>query len=306
MAHHEFTPTVYYRTLGPHPAVLRVAPGDTVSTTTVDARGHDHDDRQVCDPGNPMTGPFAVEGARPGDTLAVTFERVTPNRVLGLTSPRIAAGVLEPGYPVTHAEEGGLCTWEIDVAAGTARLVEPTSALSRLALPLAPMLGCFGVAPAGGQAISTATSGRHGGNMDYRGFRAGATIYLPVNEPGGLFFLGDGHALQGEGEIVGTGVEVSMDVTFRLDVIRDRPVTWPRAENADYLMTVGNARPLDQCVQHATTEMLVWLESEYGLEPLVAHSLLGQCVEYDVANMFDPAYTVVCRMPKRVLRKLAG
>src|SRR5690606_10082769 len=120
-------------------------------------------------------------------------------------------------------------------------------------------VGCFGVAPARGEAISTATSSRHGGNMDYRGFTEGVTVYFPVFVPGALFHIGDGHAVQGDGEIVGTGVEISFEMTFTVDLLKGRPSQWPRGENEEYIFTVGNARPLDQCVQHATTEMLRWL-----------------------------------------------
>ena len=306
MPHHTFVADVYYTTIGPHDPVLEIAPGDTVSTKTVDAGGWDDQHRQVTAPGNPMTGPFFIAGAEPGDTLAVTFESIVPNRTRGFSSPRVAAGVLDPGYPVTHAEGIDRCAWEIDLEARIARLVEPESQLSQLALPIAPMLGCFGVAPRGGQVISTATSSNHGGNMDYRGFAPGVTVYLPVQQQGALFFLGDGHALQGDGEIVGTGIEISMDVTFRAGLLHNRPINWPRAESSEYIMTVGNARPLDQCVQHATTEMLRWLGEQYGLSPLAAHSLLGQCVEYDLGNMFDPAYTMVCKLRKSVLAAVTG
>lgn len=299
MAHHDFRPERYYTTLGAHPAALEIVPGDSVTTTTVDAAGRDHHNEQITDPGNPMTGPFSVRGAEVGDTLVVTFESITPNRRTGITSPRIAANVLDPGYPVSHGD--GHCTWELDESLRTARLVDPASPLASVSLPLAPMLGCFGVAPAGGQVISTATSGPHGGNMDYRLFRSGASVQFPVHAPGALFFLGDGHALQGDGEIVGTGIEISMEVRFRVDLIKDRRISWPRAENESSIMTIGNARPLDQCVQHATTEMVHWLEDDYGLAPLVVHSILGQCVEYDLGNMFDPAYTMVCKVAKGVL-----
>ncbi len=305
MAHHSFVPTTYHRTLGPHEPALVIAPGDSVTTQTVDARGCDRDEQQVTDPGNPMTGPFFVEGAQPGDTLVVVFEQIAPNRRRGITSPRIAANVLEPGFRVRHADDIDECVWEIDAQSLTARMVAPDSSLSSIALPVEPMLGCFGVAPSGGQAISTATSSTHGGNMDYRRFAPGATVYFPVFEPGALFFLGDGHALQGDGEIVGTGIEISMDVSFHVEVVRDHPISWPRAEDAEYLMTVGNARPLDQCVQHATSEMVRWLEEDYRLEPLVAHSLLGQRVEYDVGNVFDPAYTMVCKIRRRLVEQLS-
>jgi acetamidase/formamidase len=139
--------------------------------------------------------------------------------------------------------------------------------------------------------------------MDYAGFVSGVTVYFPVFVPGALVFLGDGHALQGDGEITGTGIEISFDVAFTVHVHKDKRIHWPRGENADYLFTVGNARPLDQAVQHATTEMIRWLQEDYGLDPLGAHILLGQCVEYDLGNVFDPAYTMVCKMPKCLLEK---
>lgn len=181
-------------------------------------------------------------------------------------------------------------------------LLEPADTrIGHMTLPLSPMIGCFGVAPSGGQAISTATSAEHGGNMDYRGFVQGVTVYFPVFAEGALFHIGDGHALQGDGEIVGTGIEISMEVQFTVRVRHQHPIRWPRGENDDYVFTVGNARPLDQAVQHATTEMINWLQEGFGLDALGAQILLGQCVEYDLGNMYDPAYTMVCKMPKRVL-----
>ncbi|TVR59507.1 MAG: acetamidase [Spirochaetaceae bacterium] len=301
MARHTFVPNTYHTTIGQHKPVLHVMPGDSVSTTTVDARGFDQNDKQVADRGNPMTGPFFIDGAEPGDTLVVVFNRIRPNRTRGFTSPRIAPIVLDPGFAVTHADGVDHCDWDVDAASGSARLVEPRAQISRLALPIAPMIGCFGVAPPGGQAISTATSSTHGGNMDYRRFGEGITVYLPVFVPGALFHLGDGHAVQGDGEIVGTGIEISMDVTFTVDLIRGQTISWPRAETDEHLMTVGNARPLDQCVQHATTEMIKWLQNEYALDPLSTHSLLGQAVEYELGNMYDPAYTMVCKLQKSLV-----
>ena len=140
--------------------------------------------------------------------------------------------------------------------------------------------------------------------MDYRGFVQGVTVYLPVSGPGALFFLGDGHAVQGDGEIVGTGIEISFDATFSVDLIKEKEMGWPRAESADHIMTVGNARPLDQGVQHATTEMLSYLQDDFGLDERTAHILLGQVVEYDVGNIYDPAYTVVCKVPRGVLAQI--
>ena len=180
----------------------------------------------------------------------------------------------------------------------------PEAKLGELSLPLAPMLGCFGVAPAGGQAISTATSAEHGGNMDYRGFDRRRHRLLPG--------VGSRRADLCRRRSRGAGRR--RDRRHRHRDLHGRAVsraaaerqaiTWPRGENADYIFTVGNARPLDQCVQHATTEMLRWLTHDYGLDPIGASTLLGQCVEYDLANIFDPAYTMVCKVPKRILNRL--
>ncbi len=303
MPTHHFAPTHYHHTLGPHEPVLRVADGDTVVTTTADAAGHDASGEQVTEGGNPQTGPFYIEGAESGDTLAVTFDRLWPNRDSGYTNTVVAPNVVDPTY-VRELPEPQRAHWRINREVGTATLLEPQTRLGTLCLPLAPMLGCFGVAPPGGQAISTATSGHHGGNMDYRGFKEGVTAYFPVFAPGALFFLGDGHAVQGEGEIVGTGIEVSFEVQFTVHVLNGRRIGWPRGEDAAYLFTVGNARPLDEAVQHATTEMLRWLHEDYGLDTASASILLGQCVKYDLGNVFDPAYTMVCKVAKALLTGL--
>jgi acetamidase/formamidase len=297
---HHFTPTHYYTALGPYEPVLRVADGDTIVTTTVDARGYDHRREQITPRGNPQTGPFFVEGAEPGDTLVVQLDRIWPNREYGWCGSSVAANVVDPGY-VKQLPDAPLAEWSVDREAGTATLVGPESKLGRLTVPLEPMLGCFGVAPPRKQAISTATSGEHGGNMDYRGFVAGATVYFPVFEPGALLFVGDGHAVQGCGEIVGSGIEISMDVQVTVRVLKGKTIGWPRGENAECIFTVGCARPLDQCVQHATTEMLKWLQADYGLDALGANLLLAQCVRYDLGNMFDPAYTMVCKVAKKWL-----
>lgn len=287
--------------MGSHEPVLRITPGDTVITTTVDASGLDADERQATEGGNPMTGPFYVEGAEAGDTLVVHLDRLTPNRPSGWGRPRLALNVLDPHVIPELPAQNDLVYWSLDLEAGTASLREPVGKLGKFTVPLKPMLGCFGVAPADGQAISTATSGEHGGNMDYNGFVAGTTVYFPVFQPGALFHLGDGHAAQGDGEICGTGIETSFEVQFTVDVLKGVRSGWPRGENGDYIFTAGNARPLDQAVQHATTEMLAWLQQRYGYSLAEANLLLGYGVEYELGNMFDPAYTMICKLPKRLL-----
>lgn len=305
MTTHHYFPTHYHTTLGSHAPVLYIADGDTVITTTVDAHGKDAAGEKITADPNPQTGPFFVEGAMPGDTLSVHFDSITPNRTWGWTRDALAANVVEPEYAQTLPPRE-LADWHVDGELWVARLVAPPRGLEQLTVPLSPMLGCFGVAPRDGQAISTVTSAEHGGNMDYNGFVQGVTAYFPVFVPGALFHLGDGHAAQGDGEMVGTGIEISMDVQFTARVIKNKKVGTVRGENAEYIFTVGNARPLDQALQIATTEMHKWLTSDYGLDTTGASLLMGQCVRYEVGNVFDPAYTMVCKIPKRFLKKAGG
>ena len=290
---HTHEPSVYHDTFAAHPPVGRIAPGDTVVTRCLDADGCDHEGRRLTDAENPLTGPFHVAGAEPGDVLSVHFDRITPSRRRAWSTSRIAPGLVD-----SPDVADGRAAWDVD--AGTATLVG-----SPLTLPLAPMLGSFGVAPADGSS-SSATAGRHGGNMDYRGFRAGVTVELPVFVAGALLFLGDGHALQGEGEIAGSGVEVSMEVEFTVGVRKGGAIGWPRGVTSEHLFAVGNARPLELALGYATSEMLAWLTGEHRLAPRTAHLLLAHGAEYDVGNVFDPAFTMACKVRREVLEQVSG
>jgi len=302
MTTHRFTPTTWHNVLGTVPPALRIADGDIVITQTIDAAGYDKDGTARWPGPNPMNGPIFVSGAEPGDALAVEIIRLTPIRTTGWTRQVLAANVVDPER-VRDLPPREKTDWIIDTDALTVRLKEPVAGLEHFVLPLDPMIGCFGVAPSLGQAFSTATSAENGGNMDYRGFRPGTTAYFPVEVPGALLFLGDCHAIQGDGEIVGTGVETAMEVEIRLSVLKGHKPNWPRGEDAEAIFTVGNARPLEQALQHATTEMFDWLTSAYGLSPVAASHLLGQVVRYEIGNVFDPTYTVICKIEKKWLPK---
>ncbi len=296
MAQHVLTATDYHHTLATRPAALTVASGDTVTTDTIDANGWDRHGHKVTTGPNPMNGPIAVAGAQPGDSLRVDILAMQPIRTTGWTRAALAQNVVDPDF-VASLPPRSRATWAIDANAGTVTLQDPGFALT---LPMAPMIGCLGVAPPMGQAISTATSAEHGGNMDYRRLGPGATIWFPVFAPDALFYLGDAHALQGDGEVVGTGIETCFQITLRLTLERRR-ITWPRGQTERDIFTLGNARPLDQALQHATTEMVRWLEQDFGLDISAASHLMGQAVRYDIGNVFDPAYTVACRLNRALL-----
>ncbi|NJM31149.1 MAG: acetamidase [Rhizobiales bacterium] len=297
MTTHHFAPNTFFNTLGAHAPVLSVESGDTVITETLDAHGFDRDGVQRGRDPNPMTGPFFVKGAEPGDALAVKIVRIEMNRATGWTRQGLAWNVVEPAQiPLMPAREK--IVWDIERNSGRISLQEPLAALRNWSIPIEPMIGCFGVAPGDGEAISTATSGRFGGNMDYRGFKPGCEVQFPVSVPGALFFLGDVHGCQGDGEIAGTGIETSAEVEFSVRMIKGANIGWPRGETETDIFCAGNARPLEQALQHATAEMLVWLEQRYGLDRIAASHLLGMAVRYDIANVFNPAFSVVCRIEK--------
>jgi amidase len=303
MTTHRLSPTFFHNTIGSHGPALAIADGDTVVAETVDAHGFDSQGLKRADRPNPMTGPVFVSGAEPGDALLVRIERITMTRPTGWTFQVLSPTVVNPGA-VPRFPDREKTEWLIDIMGGTARLKNPSAALRDWSVAVEPMIGCFGVAPTMGQAISTVTSGPYGGNMDYRGFGVGVEVMFPVSVPGALFFLGDVHAAQSDGEIVGTGIETAAEVQFTVRVLKKKLIGWPRGQNPREIFSIGNARPLDQALQYATTEMLDWLIEDYGLDEVSASHVMGQAVRYDIANVFNPAYSVACRVGKEWLTSL--
>jgi amidase len=298
---HTFLPERFYNTFsGAHPPALRIKPGDRVVTKTIDAAGTDWNGKQVAKGPNPQTGPFFVEGAEPGDMLVVSIDKLEINRGNAYSASLLAPYAVDPAALLARVDrEPRRATWLLDKAKGTARLDGPE--LGTLELRLRPMLGCVGVAPARKEAVATSTPGAFGGNMDYAGLNAGVKVMLPVYEPGALLFIGDGHALQGEGELVGTGLETSMDVEFTVSLTKKAAIGWPRLENDTYIMVLGSERPLLQAFQHATTELHRWLMASYGLSDRGAALLMGQAAEFEIANVVDPHFTVVAKLRKSLL-----
>lgn len=262
---------------------------------------------QVCDPRylNPQTGPFYVEGAQPGDTLAVHFLSITPREGRGVSTTVPLFGSLTATHATAMLHDPlPERTWvyEIDVATGVVRYDALDSAY-QVDLPLDPMHGTVGVAPALGEVRSALAPGDWGGNMDTPEMRAGTTCYLGVNVEGALFSLGDGHARQGEGETCGVAVECAMDTVLVLDLLTGLPPTaWPRLEDDTYLMTTGSARPLEDAFRIAHTELVLWVSELTGLSAMDAYQLVSQTALTPVANVVDTAYTVVAKMAKSYLR----
>jgi amidase len=301
---HTFTPERFYNTFSfAHPPALRIKPGDRVVTKTIDAAGVDWNGKSVAQGPNPQTGPFFVEGAEPGDMLAVTFTKIEINRVTAYSGAALAPYSVTPASILNRTErQAPRANWILDKAKNVARL--DNNDIGGLELRLRPMLGCVGTAPARKEAIATSTPGAFGGNMDYAGVNQGVKVMLPVNEPGALLFIGDGHALQGEGEVVGTGLETSMDVEFTVQLVKKSSIQWPRLENDTHVMVLGSERSLIEALQQATSEMHRWLMQDYGMSERGASLLMGQALEYEVANVVDPRFTMVAKMRKSILAGL--
>jgi acetamidase/formamidase len=303
---HDFTPTVFHREFSPrNKPVLTIAPGDTIATTTVDAGGADAKGVTRVLGGNPQTGPFFVEGAVPGDTLVVRLVRVRLNRDWAISDDAIVSRGLDAGLAVKMKDDGKSVRWHLDLARGVATSERPGEHLGRYTVPLRPMLGCIGVAPSPAQAAPpTGDSGSWGGNMDFNEAVEGATVYLPVRNPGALLYIGDGHAAQGDGELTGNALETSLDVTITVDVIPGKSVPGPRLESATHIIAMGLDGSLDGAFRSATSNMAGWLADDYKLTPSEVAQVFGTAAEYRVSEVADRNAGIVMRISKDRLRTL--
>ncbi|HTM51092.1 MAG TPA: acetamidase/formamidase family protein [Bryobacteraceae bacterium] len=304
---HTFEPKEFHRLFsGAIPPALRIYPGDSVKTWSVDAGGWDAAGVRRSPGGNPQTGPFYIEGSLPGDTLVVRLTRVRLNRDTAISGGSIAGSALNPYYMADLKKvEKYDSSWRLDREKGVARLANPTGKLKNYSVPIRPMLGCVGVAPAAGMAFRTGFLGSYGGNMDYNQIREGVTLYLPVFQPGALLFMGDGHAAQGDGELTGDALETSMDIEFTVELIEGKSAGAPRAENDEYFMAMGIAGSAGEALREATTNMARWLERDWGLNPAEVASVLGTAMRYDIAEVVDPYVNVVAKVSKQALSQIA-
>src|SRR5882724_1922229 len=302
-----FTPRTFHRQFSSSiPPVMHLFPGDSVSTWTVDAGGKDASEKPRSLGGNPLTGPFYVENAWPGDTLVVKFTRIRLNRDSAESGDSIVASAFDPYYfkDLKRVEKFD-SAWRLDRERGVATLKNPTERLKNFSVKLTPMLGCVGVAPPGNQSLQSGNLGSFGGNMDYNQIREGVTLYLPVYHPGALLFLGDGHAVEGAGELTGDALETSLDVEFSVDVIQGESPDMPRAENDDALMALGIGGSLTDALQRATTSLAQWLEHDYKLNAAEVAMVLGTSMQYEIAEIVDPQVNVVAKVSKSVLSQLS-
>jgi len=303
---HDFTPTVFHRQFsGGKEPVLHIFPGDTVHTETVDAGGRDSRGVHRVFGGNPLTGPFYIEGAMPGDALVIKLTRVRLNRASAQSGDSVIGSALDAYYfrdqkKIEHFDS----EWKLDLDTQTGILKNPTDRLKNYKVSLHPMIGCIGVAPPADQSFRAGYLGNWGGNMDYNQIGEGATVILPVNVPGALLFVGDGHALQGDGELAGDALETSMEVEFTVDLQQNAHLSRPRFENADYVMASGIGNSLREALQQATTGMSEYLEKRYKLNSAEIGIVLDTAMKYDIAEVVDPQVHIVAKLPRKALEGL--
>jgi len=313
---HRYIPAVSYSTYSAaHPPALRIKSGDRVVTTTLD--------------GMVQTGPFYVDGAEPGDLIVVSIEKLEPNRATSMSPSFMSAATFDPGGLANKSAPP--VPWTIDKSRNVVRLdlkqvIPNVDWAARYSppvyeLPLRPVLGSLGVAPPKKETIDSRMPGPFGGNVDSAAIAVGAKVLLPVYEPGALLFLGHGLARHGDGDVTGTGIETTLDVEFSIEVVKKKEwphssvarastiagefeLEWPRVETAEYLMAIGSATSLPQALQHATTELHHWLDDDFGFSERSLSIFLGQAIEYEVANVAGPSFTVVAKVKKSYIPRI--
>ena len=295
-----FKPSVGHPTFAARPAALTLKPGDVLESESLWGEWYERAGGKW--PGE--VGPIAIEGAEPGDTLVVEILKIRPNRDTAVSTQGGRFGALVPDGGTAMLNDmfpRGRYVWRLDRERMTGTVDLPGSATKSVTLPLKPMLGRVATAPEGDDAFDGLWPGRFGGNMDVSDVREGTTVYLPVFHKGALFYFGDGHALQGDGEVCGSGLETSMEVAFRFSLQKKKTIAWPRLEDAEHIMVAGSARPLSDALRIASVELIEWLVADYGFAKADAYQLVSQTAALRVANMVDPLYTVVAKFPKRFL-----
>ena len=299
---YDFEPTSFYSTYSAKwTPVLRVYPGDSVRTRTID-NARDAKATRYGAGGNPSTGPFYVEGALPGDTLVVHLTRLRANRTTARQGTRINAHAVTAAYLVGAKYDPDFDgEWTLDMDNGVATITHPTERMKGFSVPIRTMLGCVSVAPSGEDQSRGTDLGTYGGNLDYNDNVEGTTLYFPVYHAGGLFGIGDAHAAMGDGELTGAALETSADVEFKVDVIKGEIYPQVRAETKDYLISFGVSGSVEESIQAATTQLVQWLKNDYKMSDSEVALFLGAVLKYDITELVDPHFDVVAKVPKAAL-----
>jgi amidase len=296
----DFIPTLFYHSFsGDSLPVLKIFPGDTVHTESVDAMGVDKNGVQRVRGGNPLTGPFYIETAEPGDVVAITLTKLSLNRGYANSAENFVSRALPKSY-IQKSKKVTLVKWNFDPEKKIGTAAGQYEHLQHFSVPLNPMLGCVGLASEGSKKILTFDAGPFGGNMDFSRVAQSATIYLPVFHSGGLLYIGDGHAMQGDAELNGDALETSMDIEFTARVLKgeQQKISMPMIEDSIYIMTVGLAKTLDDALKTANAGMMDWLQKNHHLSYSEASIFLGAAVEYTIAEVADPKVEVVAKIKK--------
>jgi len=301
-----YEPTTFqaYYYAGNKPGI-HIFPGDIVHTWSVDSNGVDKNNKRLALGGNANIGPIYVEGALPGDTLVVHLIKIEPNRKTARQGSRIQQFGVLPAYNLAAKYDPRFNgEYQLDNATGYATLTAPTPAFKNFKLQMKPMLGCISVAPPGFEAFTGPHLGVYGGNLDYNGTVSGTTMLFPVFHPGALFGFGDGHAAMADGEVTQTGLEVSMDVTFSVEVIKGYQSQGVREEDSDYIISFGVAGSLQEALKTSTAQLATWIKHDYGLSDSEVALLLGAVMKIEVTELVDPEFNVVTKVPKSALAML--
>ena len=295
-------------TFGPAEPVAHVKPGGMLEANSLDCFGNalqkPGDPFSLVKIENPLTGPFYIDGAEPGDTLAVHILdlQVDGKQGVGTFSPGFGAANATQYTPMLETKPLPERAWYYPIDAEKKLITfQAGDSDFKVQFPLKPFLGCIGVAPTKGEARSSLVPAEFGGNMDAPEVSPGNTLYLPVNVKGALFYFGDGHAAMGDGEVAGSAVEVPMKAKFRFELIKAKATGWPRFENEHEIMAAGIYRPLDDAVRIAVTEVVHWMHRDYGLSDLDAYELFSKVGKLHLTEMVDPNYVVVASVDKKYL-----
>lgn len=247
---------------------LRIEPCETVAVESEDAlsgqirTNSDRRDKVTMPYSNPMTGPIWVEGAEPGDAIAVTIHEIRPT--IGQCATRTA-------------DPKQLCEWLGNDCPHGTHVCPIRDGLihwsDSITIPYAPMIGCIGTAPDWG-VPTTAPAGPHGGNMDLVETRPGNTIVFPVFVPGALLSLGDAHAAMGHGELSATGLEMPAETIITVDLRKGLKIPGPRIESPTEIMTVSTGAPMERSIANAYAQLILWMEAEFGWDRWRAYDLL--------------------------------